>query len=201
MTARWALIAGGFVLFLAGLSLFAFAPEQERVADSGVAVVLRQVATLQVSREAVQPRARFSGVLEARRTVKIFAETHGPVLDTGAEALDRVEAGQLLVRIDPVLASIEVEKGLAAVARTESELALAESNLARRQELAARKVLSSSALDDATNRESVARAKTWPTRSFARPSPARSGASRSRSASTSGRGSSSPSSWTSRRHE
>ncbi|MBW2312764.1 MAG: efflux RND transporter periplasmic adaptor subunit [Deltaproteobacteria bacterium] len=158
MTPRWGLILAGVALFVAGLALFGSAPEQERVAEAGVAEVLREIGTVEVARQAVQPRARFSGVLEARRTVKLFAETQGLVLDMGAEALDRVEAGQQLVRIDPVLATIEVEKALAAVARSESELALAESNLARRQELAARNVLSSSALDDAVNRERVAAA-------------------------------------------
>jgi membrane fusion protein (multidrug efflux system) len=155
---RAGLILGGALLFVGGLALFASAPEQERVGEAGVAETVREVGTLQVTRVAIRPRARFSGLLEARRTVKLFAETHGPVLETGAEALDRVEAGQVLVRIDPALARIEVEKALAAVARAESERDLAESNLARRRELAARKVLSDSVLDDAESRAAVARA-------------------------------------------
>jgi RND family efflux transporter MFP subunit len=158
MTARWGMILGGVALFLAGLALFASAPEQAQVGEVGATEVLREVGTLRVAPTAVASRASFSGVLEARRTVKIFAETPGPVLATGAEALDRVEAGQELVRIDPVLARVEVEQALAGVARAESELALARSNLARRQELAARKVLSDSVLDDAVNHERVARA-------------------------------------------
>jgi len=158
MSPRWGMIFGGVALLLGGLVLFASAPEQQRLAEVGVTEVLREVTTRRVVPEAVRSRARFSGVIEARRTVKLFAETHGPVLDTGAEALDRVEAGQVLVRIDPVLARIEVEKALAGLSRAESELALAESNLARREELAARNVLSNSALDDAVNRERVARA-------------------------------------------
>jgi membrane fusion protein (multidrug efflux system) len=155
---RSAMLLGGLGLFVAGLALFASAPEQEKTAELVSADVLREVATLRVSREAVRPRARFSGVLEARRTVKLFAETSGPILAVGAEALDRVEAGQVLARIDPVLARVEVEKALAAIARAESELALAGSNLARRRELAARKVLSDAVLDDAISRERVAQA-------------------------------------------
>jgi membrane fusion protein (multidrug efflux system) len=155
---RVGLLLGGVLLLAGGIALFASAPEQERVAEAGAAEAVREVGTMRVTRAAVRPRARFSGVLEARRTVKLFAETQGPVLEIGAEALDRVEAGQVLVRIDPALARIDVEKGLAAVARAESELALAESNLARRRELAARKVLSDSVLDDAESRAAVARA-------------------------------------------
>jgi len=143
---------------MAGVALFATAPEQERVSAPGTEEVLREVAALRVRRYAIRPRARFSGVLEARRTVKLVAETRGPVLSLGAEALDRVEAGAPLVRIDPVLAEVEVERALARVARAESEQALAESNLARRRELAHRKVLSDSVLDDAEHRARVARA-------------------------------------------
>ena len=158
MRVRLALLAAASLLLGGGILLLRSAPEQERVAPVGGSEVLREVATLRVEPRAVRPRARFSGVLEPRRTVKLFAETHGPVLALGAEALDRVEAGRTLVRIDPVLARVEVERAQAAVARAESELALARSNLARRRELAARQVLSDAVLDDAENRERVARA-------------------------------------------
>jgi len=150
------LVAAGGVA--AGVALFAAAPEQERLEAAGQEDVLREVATRRVERVAVRPRARFSGVLEPRRTVRIHAETNGPVLSLGAEELDRVEAGQVLVRLDPVLADVEVERALAAVARAESEQALAESHLERQRELAQRQVLSDSVLEDAENRARVARA-------------------------------------------
>jgi len=149
------LAAGGVA---AGIALFAAAPEQERLEAAGQEDVLREVATRRVERVAVRPRARFSGVLEPRRTVRIHAETNGPVLALGAEELDRVEAEQVLVRLDPVLADVEVERALAAVARAESEQALAESHLERQRELAQRQVLSDSVLEDAENRARVARA-------------------------------------------
>ncbi|NNL65380.1 MAG: efflux RND transporter periplasmic adaptor subunit [Myxococcales bacterium] len=157
-TAQIAFVAVGLGLLAAGLLLFGSAPEQERVPVAEQALAAREVVTQRVARHAIQPRVSFSGVLEARRTLKVFAETHGPVLSLGAEELDRVEAGQVLVRIDPVLARVEVERALAAVSRAESELALADSNLARRRELAARQVLSSSVLDDAVNGQRVAAA-------------------------------------------
>lgn len=156
--ARMVFVAIGAGLFTAGLLLFGSAPEQERVAVADEAAVAREIVTQRVARHAIQPRVGFSGVLEPRRTLKVFAETHGPVLALGAEELDRVERGQILVRIDPLLARVEVERAMAAVARSESELALADSNLSRRRELAARKVLSDSVLDDAENGQRVAAA-------------------------------------------
>lgn len=151
-------VALGLGLLLAGVLLFGSAPEQARVAVADEAVAAREVATQRVARHAIQPQVSFAGVLEARRTLKVFSETHGPVLALGAEELDRVEDGQTLVRIDPLLARVEVERALASVSRAESELALADSNLARRRELAARKVLSDSVLDDAENGQRVAAA-------------------------------------------
>jgi len=97
-------------------------------------------------------------VLEPRRTVLLFAETRGPVLAVGAEALDRVEAGQVLVEIDPLLAEVAVERANAAVTRAESQFALASSNLDRRGSLAERGVASTSAYDDAVSARDVAAA-------------------------------------------
>jgi membrane fusion protein (multidrug efflux system) len=157
-SAQLVFLASGVGLLVAGFVLLASAPEQERTAVVVSGPALREVATHLVQSHSLRPRASFSGVLEARRTVKLFAETDGLVLALGAEELDRVTAGQTLVRIDPVLARLELERGLAAVDRCESELALAESNLARRRELAARQVLSDAVLDDAENRQRVAAA-------------------------------------------
>ena len=64
---------------------------------------LSEVDTIRVVPAAVVTRARVSGVLEPRSSVQIFAETRGPVIAIGAEALDRVEAGlsQLAEACDP----------------------------------------------------------------------------------------------------
>ncbi len=165
---RLILLVVGGGLFAAGMLLFAAAPEQERTTEVATDAALREVATQRVVEREVQARAVFSGVLEARRTVKLFAETNGPVLSLGAEELDRVESGAALVAIDPVLARVELERARATLARAESELALATSNLERRSELAARNVLSDSVLDDAENRERVAAASVREARAMVR---------------------------------
>jgi RND family efflux transporter MFP subunit len=155
---RSALIGLALALFAAGLLLFWTAPDPEQVAPAGEAAALRAVKTQRVRAVPIRSRAEFAGVLEARRSVQLFAETHGAVTRLGAEALDRVEAGQLLLAVDPFQAEVAVERAVATLARSESELALARSNLERRRSLAQRSVASDADLEDAENGEKVAAA-------------------------------------------
>jgi membrane fusion protein (multidrug efflux system) len=74
------------------------------------------------------------------------------------EKLDFVEAGQILFRMDPLLAELDVEQAEAALTRAESQLALALANLGRQNSLAGNSVASESARDEAVNNEKVARA-------------------------------------------
>ncbi len=151
-----ALIGCAIALVVGGVILFHTAPEAVRVSTADEDARLRAVATRVLRLVPVRSRAEVAGVLEARRSVQIFAETRGSVLEVGADELDRVEAGQLLVKIDPLLAEVAVERAAATVARNRSELALASSNLARRRLLAKRSVTSDADLEDAENAEKVA---------------------------------------------
>lgn len=155
---RTSLLATAIGLVVAGLALFQTAPEPERVAAAGPSERLREVTTLPVLSAPIRLEAEVAGVLEPRRSVALFAETRGPVIDVGAEELDWVTADQMLVRIDPLLATVALERAEAAVTRTESELALARSNLARRKSLSERGVASEAALEDAESAERVAAA-------------------------------------------
>lgn len=144
------------VLFAGGVLLFASAPEQARVAPAGAELALRPVDLHRVEAGELRARAEVSGVLEGRRDATLFSETRGPVLDLGAEELDAVVAGQVLLRIDPLQAEVAVERARAVLARRKSELALARSNLERRRVLAEQGVASDADLDDALNAEKVA---------------------------------------------
>jgi membrane fusion protein (multidrug efflux system) len=155
---RTSLVATAIALVLAGLALFQAAPEPERLAAAGPSERLREVTTLSVLSTPIRLEAEVAGVLEPRRSVALFAETRGPVIEVGAEELDWVVAEQVLVRIDPLLATVALERAEAAVTRTESELALARSNLARRKSLSERGVASAAALEDAESAERVAAA-------------------------------------------
>lgn len=155
---RTSLLATAIALVLGGVALFQSAPEPERVAAASPSERLREVATLEVLSAPIRLDVQVAGVLEPRRSVALFAETRGPVIEVGAEELDRVEAEQVLVRIDPLLAAVALERAEAAVTRTESELALARSNLARRRSLSERGVASDADLEDTESAERVAAA-------------------------------------------
>jgi multidrug efflux system membrane fusion protein len=160
---RWPLkwvFAGAAALFVAaGLLLNMTAPEAEQLTAVGGSNMLREIRVAEVKPSSVEASVEIAGVLEPRRVVLLIAETPGPVTAIGAEDLDSVEAGQVLVEIDPLLAEVAVEHASAGVTRAQSELELAKSNLARRSSLANNDISSASALDDATNAESVAGAQ------------------------------------------
>ena len=154
---RGLLIAAG-VLVAGGILLRATAPEPPPVAAPGEGAAAIEVRTLAVAAAPQRDQALLSGVLEAKRRVRISSETTGRVLEVGAEELDAVEGEQLLVQVDPLRARVAVERAAAAVTRAESELSLARTSLERQQSLKDRDVTSDSAFDDASNRRRVAQA-------------------------------------------
>ena len=150
-------VAAGLLL-VGGFALFAAAPDPDELAPVGAGETLRAVDTHRVEAVRLRARAELSGVVDARRSVRLFVETRGSVLEVGAEELDRVAEGQLLVRIDPLEAEVGVERARANVARTESELSLAGAELERQRSLRKRGVSSDADLDSAENARKVAAA-------------------------------------------
>lgn len=148
------LSAGALLLVVAGVVLRTTAPEPEPLASSKVMGVTVEVMT--VGAAPLQHRVQVSGMVQARRSVGLFAEQAGRVLEVNAEALDRVEAGQVLLRVDPLPGEVEVARAEATLAQAESELALARTDLERMQKLATNRVSSESDLDRAHNKQQVA---------------------------------------------
>lgn len=107
--------------------------------------------TLRLEARPVSGKAAISGLLQPRHSVEIFAEVDGRVTEVGAEALDRVQADQLLFRMDPLLAEVALKRAEAAEKRAESQSALASSNLNRDRGLANVNVASQAALDASEN--------------------------------------------------
>ncbi len=155
---RWLLFGISILLVAAGTAAFLLAPEPEKAGAVGAEATLRTVTTMRLAPVDLRAQVEVACVLEPRRSVKLYAETRGPAIEVGAEALDPVEAGQILVRIDPLLAEVAVERAEAVVVRATSELALARANLERRSSLAKRSVASDADLDDAENAQKVAAA-------------------------------------------
>jgi len=156
LTLRMGLLGTAGILFVGGLVLMMVAPDPEKIASAGVQNPLREIRVTRIVSQPVRARVERSSILEPRRSVGVFAETRGPVIEVGAEALDRVEVEQLLLRIDPLQAEVAIERANANVARSQSELALARSNLKRRRSLSKRNVTSAAELENAENQEKVA---------------------------------------------
>lgn len=151
---RVVLLVGTGLLVGAGALLRATAPKPEPIAVASNAGIV--VETFSLVSSPLQHRVRISGLVEARRRVELFAEQDGRVLEVGAEELDRVEAGQLLLRIDPLPGEVEVARAEAALAQAKSELGLARAELERSRKLASNRVSSDAALERAHNDERVA---------------------------------------------
>lgn len=153
---RYVLLAIASVGILGGLTLFATAPDPASLPPAQAQAPL--LRTLQLEAHPIASRARISGLLEPRRHVDLFAEIDGRVIEVGADELDRVEADQLLLRMDPLLAQIAIQRALAAVERAESQGVLAEANLKRNQGLADLDAASRAALDTSEDAFRQARA-------------------------------------------
>ncbi len=137
------------LLVVGGGLLRETAPDPE--ATPPAALQAPALQTFELRLEQLQSRAEFAGLLEAQRRVDLFAEEEGRVIEVGAAELERVEAGQLLLRIDPSLAQIAHARARAAVERATSQGVLALANLERHRGLAGRDVSSRAALDEAEN--------------------------------------------------
>lgn len=90
---------------------------------------------------AVSPLAqevRLGGSLDPAELVQITSRVSGVAEQVRFNEGDRVEAGQVLVEIEPQRYRVAVERALAGLAKAEAQVAEARASLARREELAAR---------------------------------------------------------------
>jgi HlyD family secretion protein len=149
------LIAGG-VLLVAAIIVANVLREFERA---------ESVEVEQVRRRDLRAVVSASGWLKPLRQIDVSANTMGKVVELGITEGDRVERGQLLLRIDPVRYRGEVEQMVASLraARAEAEAAeasLAESvdDLEREETLAERGLSSRGRLDSARREVERARA-------------------------------------------
>lgn len=89
------------------------------------------------------------GTVEALRDSRVAAQVSGRITEVAVHAGDRVQAGQVLMRIDPALAAQQVAGSQAQVAQAQALLTAARADLERAQRLRAKNYLSQAALDHA----------------------------------------------------
>jgi len=97
----------------------------------------------------------YRGTIEARTGATVTAQVTARILERPVTEGDRVDTGDLLVRMDTRELGLEVEQLQAAGERLEGERATARRNLERQQALHERGSVSDSELDDARQRVST----------------------------------------------
>ena len=150
---------------LLGLGLFLSADRGAVASDAplpGVGAVLAEgaleVEALRVGRAESRLTARLRGVLRGVRSVELAAEVAGRVLAVPAEEHAPVAAGDVLVRLDPVLLEAAVARAEASLLRARAVHRLARLQLDRQRDLVARQVASAAELDRAESEERSSRA-------------------------------------------
>jgi RND family efflux transporter MFP subunit len=125
-------------------------------------VVVRTAPAREIAASGPATLLNASGYVTARRAATVSSKVTGKILEVLVEEGKRVELGQVLARVDAsnteasnALAEAQRDAARQALAETDTNLALAEADLRRQRELAAKNLLSASDLDHA---ESNARA-------------------------------------------
>jgi len=123
-------------------------------------VPLPLVRVLTTHAERVQLRVEAQGSVVPHTESQLVAEVSGRIVWTSPSLASGgfLEEGDVVIRIDPTDYEIGVTRAEAALARAESELALARANRTRQNQLAERGVASPAALENAANAEHVAEA-------------------------------------------
>ena len=144
--------SGLLAITLAAL-LAACAPKQESVQVPRPVKVIQAVATdgQSVSAYAGEIRARFESDVSFRVAGKLVART----VDLGTQ----VKKGQVLARLDAQDANLNVMSARASLASAESDLDFARAELARYQDLLARKFVSQGVYDQKVNAFKAAQAR------------------------------------------
>lgn len=152
-TREWAWLSAWLVA--AGLALASAGLRAEPARTSAAAPL--QVATVQSS--ASLNRYTAEGAVEAVRDSRIAAQVAGRITEVLVKAGDPVKAGQVLLRIDPSVASEQVSASRAQLAQAQAMLASARSDFERAQRLHAKQYVSDAAFEHAQTQYTAAQAQ------------------------------------------
>ncbi|MFZ3323529.1 MAG: efflux RND transporter periplasmic adaptor subunit [Usitatibacter sp.] len=120
---------------------------------------VRPVVAQRVTPGAAASRDVYSGELRARYETDLGFRIPGKIVARLVDAGARVTKGQVLARLDPEDAKLAAQGASAQLASAEADFTLAKSELARYQDLLAKKFISQSAFDAKQNAFAAAQAK------------------------------------------
>ncbi|MBT4740224.1 MAG: efflux RND transporter periplasmic adaptor subunit [Rhodospirillaceae bacterium] len=129
--------------------------------DDGATPAHADVQTTKISRETLIREVVATGVIRpvTGAEINVGSRVSGIVMNLPVKVGDTVEAGELLAQLDSTPFEALVQQAAADVDLSKAELALAESNLARKQNLAAQGYSPEADLQTAIRDINVARAK------------------------------------------
>jgi membrane fusion protein, multidrug efflux system len=120
---------------------------------------VRPVVTQRVTPGAVAARDVYSGEVRARYETDLGFRIGGKIVSRAVDAGARVTKGQVLARLDPEDAKLTAQGAAAQLASAEADFTFAKSELARHQDLLAKKFISQSAFDVKQNSFLAAQAR------------------------------------------
>lgn len=143
--AGWCLPAGAAGRVLVRVSAMAV------LAAAGSAYAAEEAALRTIAVQAANSQAAYiaDGSVEAVRDSRVAAQVSGRITEVLVRAGDRVQAGQILMRIDPSAATQQVAGSQAQLAQADALLASARADYDRAKRLYAQDYLSAAALEHA----------------------------------------------------
>lgn len=145
--------AAAALLCLAGILFWKHqAPAQPAAEDVAL------VRTAVVGADAAQQGYTYSGEVRGRYESQLAFQVTGKIVKRNVQLGSRVNAGDILMQIDPRDLQQTVNSSSAQVASAESQLKLAETNLSRYRQLYAQNAISRAQLDQYENAYEVAQA-------------------------------------------
>jgi membrane fusion protein, multidrug efflux system len=131
------------------LALTACSASEEEAVVGVNAAEPTEVVVQVLQPETWQGRVETFGVIEALEEINVAAELSGTVSAVHVDEGDRVEAGHLLLELNPQKRGLAADQAAQAVERAEAALKEARLKLSRRQDLARQKSVSREVLDNA----------------------------------------------------
>lgn len=144
-------------MFLVAMLIIAGCGRPEGPPDESSAVAV-PVEVLQVALGDVTVAVSATGTVEAREDIPMSAEASGQVEDVLVRVGDRVQAGEVLIRLDSELAALAVRQAEAQLLLAEADLDNAEAGLARAQNLWESKDISDAEFEASERLAKIARA-------------------------------------------
>ena len=137
----------------------AAAPPAATAAEDAAPHAAEEVEVVPVAAEPLTAAFTATGSVMARRTTAVAPEVPGRIVEVRVEVGDRVEAGDVLFRIDPAPFELALAEAEAALELARAELHDAEQEAARVEHLLERQAISERRAERARTAAAVARAR------------------------------------------